>query len=119
MASNGNVRLSNRTGHIYLNTQDGPVFNTAESDALLAGGTLTGNYDLGTVVVEVPDGSLYGLGQAHAQKPDLVGREVIMLAPNGTVGSRNRPLVVYAKDLSSTIARSEEHTSELQSRGHL
>src|SRR5690625_3462428 len=73
MASNGNVRLSNRTGHIYLNTQDGPVFNTAESDALLAGGTLTGNYDLGTVVVEAPEGRLYGLWRAHAPKQDSGG----------------------------------------------
>src|SRR5690625_7805921 len=101
---NGNVMRNKRTCDIYLNKQDGPVFNTAESDARLAGGTLNGNYNLGTVVVEVADGSLYGLGQAHAHKPDLVGREVIMMAPIGTVGSRGRPLVAYAKDLCSMIA---------------
>src|SRR5439155_11992590 len=55
-------------------------------------------------------------GQAHLFRAELRGRNEVPLTLSGAHGSLE---LTVSQDESSAHFRSEEHTSELQSRGHL
>src|SRR5439155_13388910 len=94
--------------------QDLPSFPTRRSSDLSGGENATApsgsaffqSTDGGTTWKELDEKSAKGL----PAKP--WGRIAVTIAPS-------KPNVVYAMIESTRSARSEEHTSELQSRGHL
>src|SRR5690625_778701 len=79
------------------------------------------------VVAEADDG-VQAIEQVRAHRPDVVFMDVKMPRMNGHESTRtiramtNPPAIVMLTSLNADdtcLQRSEEHTSELQSRGHL
>ncbi|WP_347333040.1 hypothetical protein, partial [Marinimicrobium locisalis] len=97
MASNGNVSLRSLEGDVELDSREGPIFDLEERDAIRAGGTLSANYQQGTVSIFVDKGSLLALGTPHSHKPDLVGRRGNIIVAKD-IGTAARPLVMYFQD---------------------
>ncbi len=97
LRNNGDISIVNN-GDLTLDTAIGTPYKQGETDANVAGGTANANYDLGTLNIRVNNGSLLATGVADASSPDIVGFSAGLIATEGTIGSRTRPLVIYTQD---------------------
>src|SRR5690625_6326205 len=68
------------------------------------------DHELGIVIGEAEDGSLLDHNSLALKKSDILIIDLLMPTKDG---------IETVEDIKSYFTRSEEHTSELQSRGHL
>ncbi|RYY77059.1 MAG: filamentous hemagglutinin N-terminal domain-containing protein [Gammaproteobacteria bacterium] len=99
LRTNGNVFFSN-TGTITLDNRKNAYFNSAEPDALLAGGTVNSGYTIGNLSINIKSGDLVAESSTRLdiKNPDLTALNATVLIDGGEFGSITRPLSVYVKE---------------------